>query len=112
MLREEIETLINEWALDSNKTFRTYNNLRLDYIVLKRKESELFTCLPEKSTTDVGTVSKLELISLISNSIFVYERWLGDYTDLKTMRSKGCECGAHMTVNPEHHSYWCKLYKP
>lgn len=110
MLKSEVDFFVNSWLIGDILVFRSWNYYSLDIISIDRKSEELFECVPDHSTSNMGVFTKDEISRLISIGIFIHEpheRW---NQDMHVLRANNCTCGASRTSSPTCHAFHCRKY--
>lgn len=117
MIRSEIESFLENISIPSRKvfvykqeflpdeyitvekTFKSFEGTEHQYKII---ESESTYVIPHFSYDLFYTLLAKEELVLCESG-----KW---YMSIKDYKCQSCCCGAWATINPEHHSFWCRKY--
>lgn len=114
MTPSEVEDLVLKWRLEEEKGFKylDYGTFEDHYVIIKREYENHFVVIASRSTCKDGPFTKEQMEKLLgADKLIPYNNSGGWQIDFKSMRSKGCQCGAWATQNPDCHAYYCPLWR-
>ncbi len=121
MTRTDAAQFLETWENKLKKIFMyTQEFLKPDYLTIEKVNGEIqgdglpldvsFNILKLESTANIEdfTPERFELM-LMNEELKEYKdgKW---YFSILEYKTNGCDCGAFVTQNPEHHSFWCRKW--
>lgn len=105
----EVEDLILKWYTGEERGFKylDYGTFEAHYVVIKREYENHFVIITDRSTCKDGPFTKEKMEKLLGADKLIPIHSSGWQLNFKDSRSKGCQCGAWATNNPDCHARWC-----
>jgi hypothetical protein len=110
MTPSEAEDLLLKWYAGEEKGFKylDYGTFEPHYVVIKKESDNEYTVIASRSTCKDGPFNKERMEKLLGADKLIPTGHSGGWQiDFKNYRSKGCQCGAWATQNPDCHARWC-----
>ena len=112
MMPSKVNDILDNWSIDITRSFKhkCYSLYGPEYLVIRRVEPELFQVDKDRSTIDLGKITKKELTQMLSCDIL---EPIDTYTtySYKGTKGNGCSCGSWIMGESYPHSDGCIKYK-
>lgn len=108
MLTSAAQEILDGWTDDTRKVFYYYNNVYSpDVVILLRVDKDKYICDKYQSSTEIDDMNEETLLKQLTKESLVFIENFNYYMDYTQLRTGGCQCGAWLSHEKEHHSFWC-----
>lgn len=122
MVKSEAAQSLKIWNTLDARVYRYSMSLRpAEFVTFRKTDMDLsdpenprcnFICDPSRSTYDLGTIEYDKFLRMVSNEILTYHKDHSYNTDVHSIKTGGCECGAWILKDSVYlHHKDCPKYR-